>query len=250
VEHPQPDWTITKALSYLSDLYPHGRKSALEALRLAAREARVRITGCRCKWANLDAIDVGERENIRDLAWVDLAFEVRGRDWAAVQRRSSPHFGRMLPPAVAKLLVAKQEDRAPSWASEFTKSRAAEGWCHLRIYGADVLSAFPKPLTPDQAENLARFARLVAPPAPVVPGFAPNETEKPKPSKQKERRQVREAIEVLATAPDWSGLHGELRLRRVEAHLGKKCSPRTYGRAWADYQAVQATSEGFATSAT
>jgi hypothetical protein len=90
VEYLQPDWTIRKTLDYLSELY-QDRKSALDVLWLAAREARVRITGCRCKWANFDAIEIGEREVIRDIAWVDLVFEVRGRDWAAVQRRSSPH---------------------------------------------------------------------------------------------------------------------------------------------------------------
>jgi hypothetical protein len=166
VEHLQPDWTITKALDYLSDLYPQDRKSALDALRLAARQARVRITGCRCKWANFDAIEIGEREVIRGIAWVDLAFEVRSSDWAAVQRHSSTMLPlpTMLPPVVAKLLVGKQEAHAPSWWSEFAKSRAAEGWCHLRIYRVDLLSAFPKP---DQAANLARFARAVAPPVPA-----------------------------------------------------------------------------------
>jgi hypothetical protein len=135
VEHLQPDWTITKALDYLSDLYPQDRKSALDALRLAARQARVRITGCRCKWANFDAIEIGEREVIRGIAWVDLAFEVRSSDWAAVQRHSSTMLPlpTMLPPVVAKLLVGKQEAHAPSWWSEFAKSRAAEGrWGQMK----------------------------------------------------------------------------------------------------------------------
>ena len=65
-----------------------------------------------------------------------------------------PPLPTMLPPVVAKLLVGKQE----------AKSRAAEGWYRLRIYGADVLSAFPKL---DLAANLARFARAVAPPVPA-----------------------------------------------------------------------------------
>jgi hypothetical protein len=152
----------------------------------------------------------------------------------------------MLPPAVAKLLVGKQEAHA---SSEFTKSRAAEGWCHLRIYGADVLSAFPKPLTPDQAENRARFARLVAPPAPAASVLGLNETDKPpvveassdkpKPSRQKERRQIREAIQALADAPGWSGLKAEPRMRRIEKHLNwtdHQCKRRTYDRALVDFE--------------
>jgi hypothetical protein len=78
------------------------------------------------------------------------------------------------------------------------------------------------------------------------------ETDKPKPSKQRARRLIYEAIEVLATAADWEDLQAEPRMRRIEKHLEKPnlwCKQRTYHRAIADYQAVQ-SAEPSATSAT
>jgi hypothetical protein len=93
---------------------------------------------------------------------------------------------------------------------------------------------------PDANESLDAMPGIVEvapilPPAPV----APPESDKPKPSKQKERRQVREAIEVLATASDWSGLNAEPRRRRIEKHLNwleGQCKPRTYDRALGDFE--------------
>jgi hypothetical protein len=61
----------------------------------------------------------------------------------------------------------------------------------------------------------------------------------PNPSRQKERRQVREAIEALADTPGWSGLKDEPRMRRIEKHLGWKdhrCKRRTYDRAKGDVE--------------
>ena len=75
----------------------------------------------------------------------------------------------------------------------------------------------------------------ILPPVPVaLPG-----SDKPKPSKQKERRQVREAIEALATLPSWSGLKAEPRMRRIEEHLNwvkYQCKRKTYERAKGDVE--------------
>jgi hypothetical protein len=65
-------------------------------------------------------------------------------------------------------------------------------------------------------------------------------------SKQKEQREIREAIEVLAASRDWSSLKAVPRMRRIEAHLGKKdgwCAPRTYYRALKDYLAAHPTND-------
>jgi hypothetical protein len=76
----------------------------------------------------------------------------------------------------------------------------------------------------------------------VVTPVVETSSDKPRPSRQRERRQIREAIEALAIAPNWTGLDVEPRMRLIEEHLNwqrLQCKRRTYARAWGDYQAAQ-----------
>jgi len=162
VNHQSHYWTVNETLDYIADLYPQGRRAALNAIRLAAQRGRVRITGCPCKWDNyFRATEVGAREVIRDLDWVDYTFALRGGDWAAVWQESSrytlsPDVSKTLPPALARLLVDKRS-YVPRTPIGSESSQAAGGWCRLQVQRQDVYPAFPLP--PNVEENLRRFVR-------------------------------------------------------------------------------------------
>jgi hypothetical protein len=99
---------------------------------------------------------------------------------------------------------------------------------------------YPEPPTERAAVEVTVAASAIAPGAErIEPPVVEANYDKPKPSKQKERQKVREAIEALVTAPDWIGLKGDPRMRRIEKHLGwldGQCKRRTYNRALDDIE--------------
>ena len=137
--HTKSDWTIKEVLDYLAEQYPGGQKTALHALWRAGREARLTISGCRCKWASHDPLEVGERENIASLALVDLALVWRGGDWAAL----APNDEQALRGQERTYLVlGKNVHVAP--APLTGRVLLSKGWCRLRVRPEEIRSAFPK----------------------------------------------------------------------------------------------------------
>ena len=107
---------------------------------------------------------------------------------------------------------------------------------------------------PPERAAVAAEVLAIAPEAERVAPPVANEPKTPKARRPNAKQyKIAAALPTLASASDWADLSIPQRRHRVELHFNQKegwCPERTFYRAWSDYQAAQAMSEGSATSAT